>query len=107
MNSQYKISNIKKLHEGFFKLHEINFTHQKHNGKWSSELKREIFSGAHVATVLPYDPIKKRILLLKQFRAGVIDRKDDPVLTEIVAGIIDRDETPVQAAERECMEETG
>ena len=107
MNSQYKVNNKKKLHDGFFKLHEITFTHQKHDGSWSPLLKREIFSGAQVVTVLPYDPIKKRILLLKQFRAGVIDRKDDPVLTEIVAGIIDKDETPIQAAKRECVEETG
>ena len=107
MNSQYKISNKKNLHDGFFKLHEITFTHQKHDGSWSPTIKREVFSGAQVVTVLPYDPIKKRILLLKQFRAGVIDKKDDPILTEIVAGIIDKDETPVQAAKRECMEETG
>ena len=107
MNSQYKINNKKKLHDGFFKLYEINFTHQKHDGNWSPEVKREVFSGAHVATVLPYDPIKKRILLLKQFRPGVINGKDDPMLIEIVAGIIDKDETPAQAARRECLEETG
>ena len=107
MKSQYKISNKKKLHDGFFKLHEITFTHKKHDGSWSPTLTREIFSGAHVVTVLPYDPIKKKILLLKQFRAGVIDRKDDPMLTEIVGGIIDKGETPAQAARRECNEETG
>ena len=107
MNSQYKISNIRKLHDGFFKLHEINFTHKKHDGNWSSELKREIFSGAHVATVLPYDPIKKRILLLKQFRPGLLKRKQDPVVIEIVGGIIDKGETPAEAGKRECVEETG
>ena len=107
MNSQYKVTNKKKLHEGFFQLHEINFTHQKHDGNWSSELKREIFSGAHVATVLPYDPIKKRILLLKQFRPGLLKRKQDPVVIEIVGGIIDKGETPAEAAKRECVEETG
>ena len=63
MSSQYKINKRKKLHDGFFKLHEINFIHQQHNGNWSPEVKREVFSGAHVASVLPYDPIKKRILL--------------------------------------------
>ena len=107
MNSQYKISNKKKLHDGFFKLHEINFTHKKHDGNWSSELKREIFSGAHVATVLPYDPIKKRILLLKQFRPGLLKRKEDPIVIEIVGGVIDKGETPAEAAKRECEEETG
>lgn len=107
MNPTYKIINKKKLYEGFFKLHEVNFTHKKHNGNWSSLVKREVFSGAHVATVIPYDPIKKQILLLKQIRAGVLQSEHDPMLLEIVAGIIDEGETPKEAAMRECFEETG
>jgi|TARA_B100000745_G_scaffold171168_1_gene112210 ADP-ribose pyrophosphatase len=107
MSTKYNIIKKKKIHDGFFKLHELTFTHQKHNGKWSSEIKREIFSGAHVATVIPYDPINKKILLLEQFRSGLLHRKDDPVIIEIVAGIIDEGELPEDAAQRECIEETG
>ena len=107
MNSEYKINYKKKLHDGFFKLHEINFNHKKHSGKWNLEVIREVFGGAHVATVLPYDPIKKKIVLLKQFRAGALKRNHDPILIEIVAGIIDKDENPSDAAKRECIEETG
>ena len=107
MSGKYNIINNKKIHDGFFQLHELTFTHQKHNGKWSSEIKREIFSGAHVATALPYDPINKRLLLLEQFRPGLIRRKYNPVTIEIVAGIIDEGETPEDAAKRECREETG
>ena len=107
MSSIYKINNKKKLHDGFFKLHEINFNHKKHDGSWNNNVSREVFSGAHVSTLLPYDPIKKKILLLKQFRAGVIERGNDPIITEIVAGIIDEGETPKDAALRECKEETG
>ena len=107
MSTKCNIIKKKKIHDGFFKLHELTFTHQKHNGKWSSEIKREIFSGAHVATVIPYDPINKKILLLEQFRSGLLHRKDGPVIIEIVAGIIDEGELPEDAAQRECIEETG
>lgn len=107
MQSNYKINYRKILYEGFFKLHKINFNHKKHNGSWNNNVSREIFSGAHVSTLLPYDPIKKKILLLKQFRAGVIERTKDPIITEIVAGIIDKGENPEEAAKRECKEETG
>jgi ADP-ribose pyrophosphatase len=107
MSVQYNITNKKKIHDGFFKLHELTFTHQKHNGTWSSEIKREIFSGAHVATVIPYDPINKKMILLEQFRPGLLNRKDDPIIIEIVAGIIDEGELPEEAARRECLEETG
>tara|TARA_B110000263_G_scaffold213982_1_gene198228 strand:+ start:304 stop:492 length:189 start_codon:yes stop_codon:yes gene_type:complete len=61
MNSYYKINNKKKLHDGFFKLHEINFNHKKHNGEWNNNVKREVFSGAHVGALLPYDPVKKKL----------------------------------------------
>ena len=107
MDSQYKIINKKKLHNGFFKLHDINFKHRKHDGSWSNKVSREVFGGAHVSTVLPYDPDKKKILLLKQFRAGAMKREENPILIEIVAGMIDEGETPEEAANRECFEETG
>ena len=107
MNSIYKINNKKKLHDGFFKLHELDFNHKKHNGTWNYNIKREIFGGLHVSTVLPYDPIKKKILLITQFRPGLLARKNNPLSTEIVAGIIDHGESPEEAAKRECKEETG
>ena len=107
MNSTYKIINKELVYDGFFKLHKISFNHKKHNNKWSPIVKREVFSGSHVSTVLPYDPIKKKILLLSQFRAGLIKRGDNPMMIEIVAGMIDEGETPEEAAKRECYEETG
>ena len=107
MNSNYKINTKKKLYDGFFKLHKINFDHKRHDGKWNKNVSREVFSGAHVSILLPYDPIKKKILLLKQFRAGVIKRNNHPIITEIVAGIIDKGENAEEAAKRECKEETG
>ena len=107
MNAKYKILSKKKLHDGFFKLHELSFTHKKHNGKWSPVIKREVFSGAHVASILPYDPIKNEIILIEQFRHGTLGRSSSPIMLEIVAGMIDEGETPVEAALRECTEEIG
>ncbi len=107
MKLKYKIINEKELYSGFFKLKKIEFNYQKHDGSWSNEVDREIFGGAHVSTLLPYDPKKKEIILIQQFRAGVISRYDEDYLFEIVAGIIDKNETPEETAKRECFEETG
>ena len=107
MNKEYKIKNTRILYDGFFNLKELNLSYKKHNGSWSPNIKREIFGGAHVATVLPYDPKKKKIVLLQQFRPGVLKRKDNPIIIEIVAGLIDKNEKPSDAAKRECFEETG
>jgi len=107
MKPKYKIINKKNLYSGFFNLNKYQFIHQKHDGNWTNEVQREIFSGAHVSTLLPYDPIKKEIILIKQFRAGIISRYDNDYLYEIVAGIIDNNEKPKETARRECLEETG
>ena len=107
MKLKYKIINNKNLYSGFFSLNKYEFIHKKNNGKWTDKIEREIFSGAHVSTLLPYDPIKKEIILIQQFRAGVLSRYDENYLLEIVAGIIDEGENPEQTAIRECFEETG
>ena len=107
MTLKYQIVNKKDLYSGFFKLKKIEFLHQKHDGSWTNKVGREIFSGAHVSTLLPYDPIRKEIVLIQQFRAGAISRYDDDYLYEIVAGIIDENESPEETAIRECVEETG
>jgi len=99
--------NKKNLYKGFFEMNELNFIHQRHDGTWSKKLKREIFSGAQVSTLLPYDPIKKEILLIQQFRAGIISKHVESYLYEIVAGFIDKNENPEETAKRECLEETG
>ena len=107
MKLKYKIINKKNLYSGFFSLNKYEFIHEKHNGEWTSAVEREIFSGAHVSTLLPYDPIKKEIILIQQFRAGALSRYDENYLLEIVAGIVDEGENPEQTAIRECFEETG
>jgi len=107
MKLKYKIINKKNLYSGFFNLNKYEFIHEKHDGDWTDKVEREIFSGAHVSTLLPYDPIKKEIILIQQFRAGVLSRYDNDYLYEIVAGIIDENEKPEETAKRECLEETG
>ena len=107
MKSKFKIINKKNLYDGFFKMNEVVLKYRKYDGKWSNSIRRELFGGAQVAAVLPYDPISKEIILIQQFRPGTISKDIDHYLDEIVAGIIDEGESPETAAKRECLEETG
>ena len=70
MKPKYKIIDKKNIYKGFFELNKIEFTHEKHDGTWSGQIEREIFGGSHVSTLLPYDPIKKEIILIEQFRGS-------------------------------------
>ncbi len=107
MSSKFKILDKKNIHDGFFKMNEFTLKYQKYDGNWSNEIKRELFGGAQVSAVLPYDPENKKIVLIQQFRPGTISKNSTNYLDEIVAGIIDQGETPEDAAKRECLEETG
>ena len=51
--------------------------------------------------------MKIHIILIQQFRAGVISRYDDDYLYEIVAGIIDDNELPEETSKIECFRSVG
>ena len=107
MKSKFKILSNKNIYSGFFKMNEITIKYKKYDGSWSNSINRELFGGAQVSAVLPYDPIKKEIVLIQQFRPGTIAKNLGNYLDEIVAGIIDPGEDPQTTAKRECLEETG
>ena len=107
MSVKFKILKKKNLYNGFFKMNEVTLKYKKYDGSWTNKIKRELFGGAKVSAVLPYDPIKNEIVLIQQFRPGTISKNDNNYLDEIVAGIIDPGETPEETAIRECYEETG
>ena len=107
MKSKFEIINKKNIHNGFFKMNEYILKYKKYDGSWSKEVKREIFGGAMVSAVLPYDSVKREIVLIQQFRPGTIAKEFNNYLYEIVAGIIDSGEKAEDTAKRECLEETG
>jgi len=58
--------------------------------------------------VLPYDPVRDRILLLEQFRFGPFAHGDaNPWLLEPIAGLLDAGETAEATARREAREEAN
>ncbi|MBE0413910.1 MAG: NUDIX domain-containing protein [Yoonia sp.] len=92
----------------FFRLQSVDVTHRRFDGTRSHLLVREAFLGVDAAIVLPYDPLRDRVVLVEQFRMGPLMRHDpNPWMLEPVAGIVDARETPQDAAHREAQEEAG
>lgn len=95
-------------HAGFFGLRIVELLHRRFDGSMSPPITREVFVSGDAVTVLPYDPVRDRVLLVEQFRAGPLGRGDgQPWQLEAVAGRIDPGETPEAAARREAVEEAG
>ena len=92
----------------FFTVEELAIRHRQFDGSTSDVQERAVFRVADAVTVLPYDPVRDRILLIEQIRLGAYVHGDaHPWLLEPVAGMIDAGETPEQAARRETVEEAG
>ena len=92
----------------FFALEEIDIRFQRYSGELSAPVERAVFVSGDAVTVLPYDPVRDRVLLIEQFRSGAFLRGDaTPWLLEAIAGRIDPYETPETTANREAMEEAG
>lgn len=92
----------------FFAVEEYDLRFRQFDGAMSPAVSRAIFISGDAVTVLPYDPVRDRVLLIEQFRAAVLARGDDqPWLLEVIAGRVDPGETPQEAARREAVEEAG
>lgn len=93
---------------GFFAVEEYDLSFRRFDGRMSGQVTRAVFISGDAAVVLPYDPVRDRVLLIEQWRAGPHARGDrESWLIETVAGRIDGGETPEEAARREAREEAG
>jgi len=92
----------------FFSVEEHDIRFRRFDGAFSPPVNRAAFISGDAATVLPYDPVRDRVLVVEQFRVGPHARGDaNPWFLEAVAGRIDPFETPEDCARREACEEAG
>jgi nudix-type nucleoside diphosphatase (YffH/AdpP family) len=71
-----------------------------------TEVQREVEDHGRAAAVLPYDPVRRTALLVRQLRVPVLVADGVPELLEAPAGILDEDD-PAEGARREAREEAG
>ena len=92
----------------FFSVEEYDLSYRRFDGTMSRVVNRATFISGDAVTVLPYDPVRDRVLLIEQFRAGPFARGDaNPWQLEVIAGRIDPGESADDAARREAVEEAG
>lgn len=92
----------------FFSVEEYHLTHRRFAGGQCAPILRAAFINCDAVTVLPYDPVRDRVLLVEQFRMGALARGDSQCWQlEAVAGRVDAEEGPEETARREAEEEAG
>lgn len=86
-------------------LTQVRFELQRRDGIWEPQI-RECYDRGHAAVILPYDPDRKTVLLVRQFRLPVHMQGDDSLLIEACAGLLEGDD-PVTCIRKEAQEELG
>ena len=103
----FEIVEDRAAYKGFAKVHEFHLTHKRYDGTMSPTITRECFASGDAVVVLPYDAVRDEVLMVEQFRAGPLPRKDNPWVIETVAGRIEPGETAEDVAIREAVEEAN
>jgi nudix-type nucleoside diphosphatase (YffH/AdpP family) len=100
-----RIRAVQVLYDGWAVLKSIAFDLRRRTGEWQSQdhLAVDVGDGA---TVLPYDPERGTVLLVRQFRICAHLATGEGFLIEACAGKLDHD-TPEACAKREAAEELG
>jgi nudix-type nucleoside diphosphatase (YffH/AdpP family) len=68
---------------------------------------REIEDHGNAACVLPYDPVRKTAIVIRQTRAPALYAAQERRFIELIAGLIEQGEEPMACAKREALEEAG
>ncbi|MDZ4094007.1 MAG: NUDIX domain-containing protein [Paracoccaceae bacterium] len=103
-----RLAAVRQSYANFFAVEEYDLAYRSFDGGFGPEVTRAVFVSGDAVTVLPYDPLRDRVLLVEQFRIGAMARGDgQPWLLEAIAGRVDPGESPQEAARREALEEAG
>ena len=94
-------------HRGFLRLDRLQLRHRLFDGGWSDVIQRELLVKGQAVGVLLYDPAGDEVVLVRQFRVGLIDENRSPWLLELVAGMVGEDEDLLKVARREAEEESN
>ena len=105
-NPKVKIIGIKNLSNKHYKLDKVDFEYQTKNGSWQTQ-SRECYDRGDGAAILLYNPTKKTVILIKQFRMpSYLNGNATGMMIEVCAGLLDEDH-PEACIIKEVEEETG
>lgn len=105
-NDKIKIVSTETISDHWFTINKVSYDYKNDLGE-SETIYREVYGKGNAATILLYNPLKKTIILTKQFRLPTyMNGNPSGMLIETCAGFLDKD-SPEDCAKREAEEETG
>lgn len=105
MTERIRIKSVETLADRWGTLTSTKLDYRRANGHWEEHI-REAYDHGHAAAIIPYDPQRDTVLLVKQFRYVPYSQGDSGDMIEACAGLLDADD-PETCIRREAMEEMG
>ena len=107
-HSDVRIDNTTLVYNGYYQLKTLTLAHRLFGGGWTPPLRRELLVREDSCGVLLYDAQQQLLVLVEQFRPGVLQRgEQSPWTIELVAGSKNTNESSAATIKRETWEEVG
>jgi nudix-type nucleoside diphosphatase (YffH/AdpP family) len=100
-----RIRSVEVLSDDWAILKKFTFDYRRRDGTLERQV-RQTYDRGHGAVILPYDPERGTVLLVRQFRLPAYVSGHPEPLIEACAGLLDKDD-PETCIRREAQEELG
>ena len=105
VSDRVRIKQVRVLSDDWYVLKKTTFDFRRNDGSWQTQ-NRETYDRGNGAAMLLYDPERRTVILVRQFRFPAFVNGNDDLLIEAPAGLLDAAE-PESRIRAEVEEETG
>ncbi|KAB0679593.1 NUDIX domain-containing protein [Aureimonas leprariae] len=105
VRDRVRVKEVRTLSDDWYVLKKTTFDWQRADGTWQTQ-NRETYDRGNAAVILLYDPDRRTVILVRQFRYPAFVNGYDDLLIEAPAGLLDNAE-PEERIRKETEEETG
>ena len=105
LKERIRILHTERLSERWNRVDTTRLEYRRSDGRWQ-EMQRETVDHGHAAAVLLYDPARRTVVLLRQFRWAATAAGCDELMIEVPAGLLDGD-SPEDCVRAESLQEVG
>ena len=104
-DDRVKIRSVETLADDWATLKKYTFDYRRRDGRLETQV-RQAYDRGNGAAILPYDPDRGTVLLVRQFRMPAWLQGHAEPLIEVCAGLLDADD-PETCIRKEAEEELG
>lgn len=102
---EVRVRRVEVLADDWSTLRKTTLDFRRRDGSWQT-VTRETYDRGNGAAILLYDPVRRTVLLTRQFRYPAYVNGHTAPLVEVCAGLLDGDDAE-QCIRREAEEEVG